>query len=89
ISSDLIQCGLTVASIRLIRKRKTGASRGFAFVEFNSIQEAKSWMDYKQGVLLLHDQNRAVMHYSHAKEPLTSKERTLTDWYCAKVRFFL
>ncbi|KAL5281882.1 RBM5 family protein [Megaselia abdita] len=89
ISSDLIQCGLTVASIRLIRKRKTGASRGFAFVEFNSIQEAKSWMDFKQGVLLLHDQNRAVMHYSHSKEPLTScKERTLTDWYCAKCGVF-
>lgn len=27
---------------------ETGASRGFAFVEFNSVQEATRWMDMKK-----------------------------------------
>ena len=30
---------------RLVKSRETGASRGFAFIEFNSIEEAQSWLE--------------------------------------------
>ena len=30
---------------RLVKSRDTGASRGFAFIEFNSIEEAQSWLE--------------------------------------------
>ncbi|GAB0094536.1 RNA-binding protein 5-A [Sergentomyia squamirostris] len=84
ITSDLMQCGLKPLSIRLIRRKKTGASRGFAFVEFSTEQEATRWMDIKQGVLMLQDQYRAVMQYSITKEPPCVTKDKLTDWYCAK-----
>ncbi|XP_059619269.1 RNA-binding protein 5 [Phlebotomus argentipes] len=85
ISSDLMQYGLKPVSIRLIRRKKTGASRGFAFVEFNTEQEATRWMEYKQGILMLQDQYRAIMQYSITKEPPSvTKDKYVTDWYCAK-----
>ncbi|XP_037024190.1 RNA-binding protein 5-like isoform X3 [Bradysia coprophila] len=87
INNDLIHYGLQPVSIRLIRKRKTGASRGFAFVEFNTEEEARSWMEYKQGVLMVQDQYRSVMQYSVSREPL-GKEKVATDWYCAKCGVF-
>ncbi|XP_055855180.1 RNA-binding protein 5-A-like isoform X1 [Episyrphus balteatus] len=91
IGSDLMQCGLCSTSIRLIRKRKSGsnlgASRGFAFVEFRTVDEAVRWMDLKQGVLMLQNHQQAVMHYSYSKEPL-NKDKPITDWYCAKCGVF-
>ncbi|EAT43594.1 AAEL004989-PA [Aedes aegypti] len=48
INSDLIQCGLQALHVRLIRRKKTGASRGFAFVEFRTEEEATRWICYKQ-----------------------------------------
>lgn len=35
-------------SFALISSRRLGASRGFAFVEFNTEEEATRWMEYKQ-----------------------------------------
>ncbi len=34
--------------IRLVKNRDTGQSRGFAFVEFNTIEEAQRWMSITQ-----------------------------------------
>jgi len=50
ISDDIQGCGLSAKDIRLIRKKETGASRGFAFVEFAKIQDAQKWMDEKKVV---------------------------------------
>nr|CAD7264757.1 unnamed protein product [Timema shepardi] len=55
-----------------------GASRGFAFVEFNTKQEASRWIETKQGELILHDQYRAVIHYSVSV-------KCTNDWVCTKV----
>uniref|UniRef100_A0A182VSD9 RNA-binding protein 5 n=1 Tax=Anopheles minimus TaxID=112268 RepID=A0A182VSD9_9DIPT len=82
INSDLIQCGLQALHVRLIRKRKTGESRGFAFVEFRTEEEATRWICYKQGVLVFNGQH-AVMQYTFS---MPSKFQT--DWYCAKCYAF-
>uniref|UniRef100_A0A1A8IJS3 RNA binding motif protein 10 n=2 Tax=Nothobranchius kuhntae TaxID=321403 RepID=A0A1A8IJS3_NOTKU len=57
--------------------RCPGQSRGFAFVEFNLIQEATRWMETNQGTLLILGQ-RVSMHYSDPKP------RANEDWLCNK-----
>uniref|UniRef100_A0A3P8YXA8 RNA binding motif protein 10 n=1 Tax=Esox lucius TaxID=8010 RepID=A0A3P8YXA8_ESOLU len=52
-------------------------SRGFAFVEFNHIQEASRWMETNQNVLSVLGQ-RVSMHYSDPKP------RANEDWLCNK-----
>ncbi|CAH0562555.1 unnamed protein product [Brassicogethes aeneus] len=88
IRQDIIQCGLMPKDIRLIRKKDTGASRGFAFVEFGSLGEAIRWMDMKQGVLMLQDQYRAIMQYSIPKDGAASEKplmhKASADWFCIK-----
>ncbi|XP_049817180.1 RNA-binding protein 5 isoform X2 [Aethina tumida] len=88
IRQNIIQCGLMPKDIRLIRKKDTGASRGFAFVEFGSLGEAIRWMDMKQGVLMLQDQYRAIMQYSIPKDGPTSEKPAMhkasADWFCIK-----
>lgn len=85
IRKDILQCNLMPRDIRLIRKKDTGASRGFAFVEFNTVGEAEQWMERKQGILILQDQYKAEMYYSIPKEP--GFERGVIksqDWFCVK-----
>ncbi|XP_063698864.1 RNA-binding protein 5-like [Culicoides brevitarsis] len=90
INSDLINCDLAPLSIHLIRKTKTGASRGFAFVEFATIDEARRWMVCRKGQLILQDQYRATIQYTYGEKSGSSKqdEKQLTDWYCAKCGVF-
>ncbi|KAJ8679499.1 hypothetical protein QAD02_015286 [Eretmocerus hayati] len=86
IRQDIMNCGLMPKDIRLIRKKDTGASRGFAFVEFNATQEAARWMEMKQGVLMLQDQYRALMQYSIPKDAYMEKpvQKAISDWHCVK-----
>ncbi|XP_016972067.1 RNA-binding protein 5-B [Drosophila rhopaloa] len=74
IMSELIKVNMEPACIRIIRKHGTDSSRGIAFVEFNTVEEAKQWMDITQGVLKLNDQ-RVTMQYSHKR---------IQDWNCNK-----
>ncbi|XP_016945417.3 RNA-binding protein 5-A isoform X1 [Drosophila suzukii] len=74
IMSELIKVNMEPACIRIIRKHGADSSRGIAFVEFNTVEEAKQWMDITQGVLKLNDQ-RVTMQYSHKR---------IQDWNCNK-----
>ncbi|XP_064877078.1 LOW QUALITY PROTEIN: RNA-binding protein 10-like [Oncorhynchus nerka] len=67
----------TEVLIRLMRNKSSGQSRGFAFVEFNHIQEACRWMETNQRVLSILGQ-RVSMHYSDPKP------RANEDWLCNK-----
>ncbi|XP_019765019.1 RNA-binding protein 5-A isoform X1 [Dendroctonus ponderosae] len=88
IRQDIIQGGLMPKDIRLIRKKATGTSRGFAFVEFATLNEAVRWMEMKQGVLMLQDHYRAIMQFSIPKDTnLIEKpppHKASADWFCIK-----
>ncbi|XP_057655336.1 RNA-binding protein 5-like isoform X1 [Diorhabda carinulata] len=88
IRQDIISCELMPKDIRLIRKKDTGASRGFAFVEFATLGEAVRWMEIKQGVLMLQDHYRAIMQYSIPKDLGSADKppsfKASADWFCIK-----
>uniref|UniRef100_A0A8C6WMB7 RNA binding motif protein 10 n=1 Tax=Neogobius melanostomus TaxID=47308 RepID=A0A8C6WMB7_9GOBI len=77
IRTQLQEQGIQPKEVRLMRNKTSGQSRGFAFVEFNLIQEAARWMETNQGVLLILGQ-RVSMHYSDPKP------RANEDWLCNK-----
>ncbi|XP_068170859.1 RNA-binding protein 5 isoform X3 [Antennarius striatus] len=59
--------------VRLMKK-KTGVSRGFAFVDFYHLQDATRWMETNQKRLTI--QGKSVdMHYSHSRNKYE-------DWLC-------
>ncbi|XP_023661291.1 RNA-binding protein 5 [Paramormyrops kingsleyae] len=61
------------ADVRLKRKR-TGISRGFAFVEFYHLQDATRWMETNQKQLVIQGKN-VVMQYSTPRQKFE-------DWLC-------
>ncbi|XP_061113630.1 RNA-binding protein 5-B-like isoform X1 [Conger conger] len=65
------------ADIRL-RKKRTGISRGFAFVEFYHLQDATRWMETNQNLLVIQGKTVA-MHYSNPRHKKTGVE----DWLCS------
>ncbi|KAM8913486.1 RNA-binding protein 5-like isoform 2-T2 [Spinachia spinachia] len=59
--------------IRLMKKR-TGISRGFAFVEFYHLQDSTRWMETNQNKLVIQGKSIAL-HYSNRREPFE-------NWLC-------
>uniref|UniRef100_A0A669F3M6 RNA binding motif protein 5 n=1 Tax=Oreochromis niloticus TaxID=8128 RepID=A0A669F3M6_ORENI len=60
--------------VRLMKKR-TGISRGFAFVDFYHLQDATRWMETNQKRLTI--QGKTIdMHYSHPRNKYE-------DWLCS------
>uniref|UniRef100_A0A3P9K622 RNA-binding protein 10 n=1 Tax=Oryzias latipes TaxID=8090 RepID=A0A3P9K622_ORYLA len=77
IRAQLLEQGVQPREVRLMRNKSSGQSRGFAFVEFNLIQEATSWMETNQGTLSILG-HKVSMHYSNPKP------RANEDWLCNK-----
>ncbi|XP_060749504.1 RNA-binding protein 10 isoform X1 [Tachysurus vachellii] len=69
--------GIQPRDVRLMRNKSSGQSRGFAFVEFNHLQEASRWMETNQRLLTVLG-HRVSMHYSDPKP------RANEDWLCNK-----
>lgn len=84
--NEVTRYGLEPKDIRLIREKDTGASRGFAFVEFQLLSEAVRWKELTQGVILFNGQYRATLHYSIPKDGLGADRVLLNkaDWCCTK-----
>lgn len=43
--NELVLMSVNVKDVRLVKNRDTGQSRGFAFIEFNTLEEAQNWMN--------------------------------------------
>lgn len=83
IQEDIVLSQLQCRDIRLVRRKDTGTSRGFAFVEFKSVEDATKWIEMKQGELMLKDHFRALLQYSLPKDPYTyGRDKRMSDWYC-------
>ncbi|BES93249.1 RNA-Hypothetical protein protein [Nesidiocoris tenuis] len=81
IQEDITACGLTCRDIRLVRRKDTGTSRGFAFVEFHSVEDASKWIEQKQGELMFKEQFRALMQYTvHKDQQIFGRGKA--DWVC-------
>lgn len=78
IREEVIRAGGAPRDIRLIRKKDTGSSRGFAFVEFGSTEEAQGLVEKHDGEFRLKDQ-KVIMQYSIQRD--FDKEIS-ADWYC-------
>uniref|UniRef100_UPI00398EE037 RNA-binding protein 10-like isoform X4 n=1 Tax=Pristiophorus japonicus TaxID=55135 RepID=UPI00398EE037 len=63
--------------VRLMRNKSSGQSRGFAFVEFNHLQDATRWMEANQHSLVVLGQ-QVSMYYSDPKPKANE------DWLCNK-----
>ncbi|XP_035218454.1 RNA-binding protein 5-like isoform X3 [Stegodyphus dumicola] len=86
IREEVLRYGLEPKDIRLIREKGTGASRGFAFVEFQLLSEAVRWKELTKGTVIFRGSNRASLHYSIPKDLLGADRYMLNkaDWDCPK-----
>lgn len=76
-----ILVGFTPVSIRLIRDRSTGESKGYGFIEFNTVSEAESLVILSKGTLKLGDRSLSV-DFSHGNRKESSFEQRGQDWNC-------
>ncbi|XP_029469652.1 RNA-binding protein 10 [Rhinatrema bivittatum] len=77
IRAELQEQGFQAREVRLMRNKSSGQSRGFAFVEFNHLQDATRWMEANQRSLTILGQ-RISMHFSDPKPRINE------DWLCNK-----
>ncbi|XP_061470393.1 RNA-binding protein 10 isoform X2 [Rhineura floridana] len=77
IRAQLQSHGFQPREVRLMRNKASGQSRGFAFVEFNHLQDATRWMEANQHSLTILGQ-KVSMHYSDPKPKINE------DWLCSK-----
>ncbi|XP_043535268.1 RNA-binding protein 10-like [Chiloscyllium plagiosum] len=75
---QLQYAGYQPREVRLMRNKSSGQSRGFAFVEFNHLQDATRWMEANQHSLVILGQ-QVSMYYSDPKPKANE------DWLCNKV----
>ncbi|XP_074646992.1 RNA-binding protein 5-like [Tubulanus polymorphus] len=87
IRAELMLFGAPVKDVRLMKNKSTGASRGFAFVEFQNIDDAQRWIAKNQGMLRLLNQYQVTMYYSSPRgNDHNSKNSAYnkSDWTCTK-----
>jgi RNA-binding protein 5/10 len=78
---DRVKIYGAVLEVRLIRDKVTGDSRGFAFIDFSTQEEAKSFLDYTKGTIEI-DGVTAQLDYSREKTNTRSSSPDFKDWVC-------
>jgi len=86
LKSDLSALGVPFKDCRLVKSRETGTSRGFAFIDFASLEEAQNWMNTTQGFITVGGNSRVTLFYSQPKYDEANGKRGLpgSDWDCTK-----
>lgn len=83
--------------VRLIKNKMTGESRGFAFVDFSTVQEAQGFIDYNNGIFTIDGRN-VTLDYSTSGVPAApgasgvgiavpqqDRNALAKDWICQHV----
>lgn len=69
-------------AVRLIRNKQTGEPRGFAFVDFQGIEDAINLMAYQNKTLFI-DGRTVQLEYSTTPAPVAAPGGgTFKDWIC-------
>ncbi|XP_047122781.1 RNA-binding protein 10 [Hydra vulgaris] len=74
--------GFTCRHIAVIRDRDTGDNRGYAFVEFHSIENAEKWLKFNKRVLFI-DDRQIHMNFSKSRKNDTP---IYADWNCVECK---
>lgn len=84
IRNEITRYSLYPKDIVLMRRKTTGESRGFAYVEFRMLSDAVRWKELTQGVLYFGNVC-ATLHYFVPKDT-SGPDRPLLrlDWTCMK-----
>ncbi|KAL7669239.1 hypothetical protein ACOME3_009904 [Neoechinorhynchus agilis] len=67
IRGELMTFGYSITELRLVRRRDTGASRGFGFLEFSSVEEAQRFMADTKGYILLMNEYPITLMFSASR----------------------
>ena len=54
LKGELFKMAVPYKDVRLVKDRNTGLNRGFAFIEFNNVEDASSWMQTTKVITLYH-----------------------------------
>lgn len=75
--------------VRLIRDKMTGESRGFAFVDFVSPEDAQSLMEHTNGSLTIDGSSVTISlnRTSPVQKPTPQPE--VKDWICPQVSIYI
>jgi hypothetical protein len=88
IIADTFKVYCPVESVRVIKNKTTGESRGFAFITFQSIELAQQVLNTLNGRIDVISQGRTIrgdleFAFSHPR-PESTPQPTRTDWNCPK-----
>ncbi|KRY23165.1 RNA-binding protein 5 [Trichinella patagoniensis] len=88
VRNAVVEMGVTPIDVRILRRRESGESRGFGFIEFMSIEEATKYMERSQGFLEVNGRRMAEVQYSINKNTYPSATFVTSqrggDWICGK-----
>lgn len=71
--------------VRLMKHKETGQSRGFAFIEFATVEQAIQLKDLTQGVIIIDEEHECTLHFSFPKDAaMIEKNSIKNDWACIK-----
>lgn len=84
IKNEVTRYSLFPKDIVIMRRKSTGESRGFAYVEFGLLSDAVRWKELTDGVLYF-GPNCATLHYFLPKDiPEGDRPLPRLDWTCIK-----
>lgn len=84
IRNEITRYSLYPKDVLLMRRKNTGESRGFAYVEFRLLSDAVRWKELTQGILYF-GQACATLHYFVPKDaPGPDRPMLKVDWTCIK-----